>query len=106
MYRRGNGARTSVSVRSFKNKASKGLAFPHPQSCEDKYRKKDKPSRRGVLWNVFERTINITDDRNGKDDVNPAKNRTFGTIVHNWLTVDRTRSPRRHYERTERPSPG
>ena len=28
------------------------------------------------------RTINITEYRNAKDDVNPAKNRTFGGILH------------------------
>jgi len=31
------------------------------------------------------RTINITEYRNAKDDVNPAKNRTFGGIIHDWF---------------------
>jgi hypothetical protein len=33
-----------------------------------KYRKEDKPNSGGVLWNVFKRTINITEYRNAKDD--------------------------------------
>ena len=69
-------------ARSLRNKSSKDMAFPHPQSRKDHYRKKDKPSCGGVVWNLFKRTINITDYRNAKDDVNPAKKRTFGGIFH------------------------
>src|SRR5947208_5824878 len=68
--------------RSFRNKTSKDVAFPHPQSRKDHYRKEDKPSCGGVVWKFFKRTINITEYRNAKDDVNPAKNRTFGILVH------------------------
>jgi hypothetical protein len=39
----------------------------------------------GVVWKFFKRTINITDYRNSKDEVNPAKNRTFGGIIHDWF---------------------
>jgi hypothetical protein len=58
------------------------MAFPHPKSRKDNYRKEDIPNSGGVIWNFFKRTINITDYRNAKDDVNPAKNRTFGGIIH------------------------
>src|SRR6202171_3453979 len=62
------------------------MAFPHPKSRQDKYRNEDKPSSGGVVWNLFKRTINITEYRNGKDDVNPAKNRTFGGFFHFYLS--------------------
>src|SRR5947208_13126479 len=68
--------------RSLRNKSSKDVAFPHPQSRKDHYRKEDKPSYGGVVWKFFKRTINIAEYRNAKDDVNPAKNRTFGILVH------------------------
>ena len=45
------------------------MAFPHPKSRKDNYRKEDKPNNRGVLWNFFKRTTNITEYRNAKDDV-------------------------------------
>ena len=68
--------------RSFRKESPNSIAFPHPQSRKHKYGKEDKPSRGGVLGNVLEWTINITGDRNGKDDVNPAKNNTFGALLH------------------------
>src|SRR5215472_8999461 len=58
------------------------MAFPHPKSRKDKDRNEDKPSSGGVVWNLVERTVNVTDYRNGQDDVNPANNRTFGGIKH------------------------
>ena len=51
------------------------MAFPHPQSRKDHSRKEDKPSCRGIVRKFFKRTIDIAEYRNGKDDVNPAKNR-------------------------------
>ncbi len=59
--------------RSFRNKSSKDVAFPHPQSREDHYWKEEKPSCGGVVWEFFKRTIEVTEYRNGKDEVNPAK---------------------------------
>lgn len=56
------------------------MAFPHPKPREDHDRNEEKPSRVGVLWNFVKRTVNISDDRNAKDNVNPAKNRTLGGI--------------------------
>ena len=84
--------------RSLRNQSAKDMAFPHPQSRKDHCRKEDKPSCRGIVWKFFKRTINITEYRNGKDDVNPAKNRTLGGIIHGrlrehvWCIV--LRSPR------------
>jgi hypothetical protein len=68
--------------RSCRNKSSKDVALPHPQSRKDHYGEEDKPSCRGIVWKFFKRTINIAEYRNAKDDVNPAKNRTFGALVH------------------------
>jgi hypothetical protein len=33
---------------------------------------------------LIKRAINVTDDRNAKDDVNRAKNPTLGGIFHDW----------------------
>jgi hypothetical protein len=61
------------------------MAFPHPQSRKDHYRKEDKPGCGGIVGEFFKRTINITEYRNTQDDVNPAKNPAFGTLVHDWF---------------------
>jgi len=58
------------------------MAFPHPQSRKDHYREEDKPSWRRVVRKFFKRTINITEYRNAKDDVNAAENRTLGGFLH------------------------
>ena len=58
------------------------MAFPHPQSRKDHYRKSDIPNNSSVVWKLFKGTINVTDYRNAKDDVNPAKERTFDGISH------------------------
>src|SRR5882724_9554769 len=74
------------------------MAFPHPQPRKDHYRKEDKASCGGIAWKFFKRTINITEYRNAKDEVNPAKNRTLGGSLHGrlrergWCNV--LRSPR------------
>ncbi len=60
------------------------MAFPHPKSRKDNYRNEDKPKNGGVLLNLLSRTINVTEYRKAKDDVNPAKNRTFDALVHVW----------------------
>src|ERR1700704_3266812 len=70
------------------------MAFPHPKSRKDKYRKEDKPNSGGAIWNFFKRTINITEYRNAKDDVNPAKNRTFGGIFHDYVVLHLSATPR------------
>jgi hypothetical protein len=62
-----------VLGRSFRNKSSKDIAFPHPKSRKDNYNKEDKPNHGGVVWKFFKRAINITDYRNAKDDVNQRK---------------------------------
>src|SRR5882724_6722681 len=75
--------------RSLGNKSSKDVAFPHPQSRKDHYRKEDKPSCGGIVRKLFKRTIDITEYRNAEDEVNPAKNRTLGALVHDWCNPPR-----------------
>jgi hypothetical protein len=74
--------RSILLGRSFRNKSSKDMAFPHPESRKHHYRKEDIPSWGSIVWKLFKRTINVTEYRNGKDDVNPAKNRTLGGSIH------------------------
>jgi hypothetical protein len=66
----------------FRNKSSNQVPFPHPKPGKDNYGNGDIPNQGGVIWNLFERTINITDYRDGKNDVNPAKNRAFRDVIH------------------------
>src|SRR3954447_26552857 len=73
--------RTCGPRRSFPNKSSKDMAFPHPQSGKDHNRNKDIPSEGRVVRKFFKRTINITEYRNAEDEVNPAENRTFYASV-------------------------
>ena len=61
------------------------MAFPHPESGKGNNRKGDIPNNGGVIWKFLERAINIPDYRNGKDDVNPAENRTFGGVTHHLI---------------------
>jgi hypothetical protein len=58
------------------------MAFPHPKSRKDHYRNEDKPNSGSVVWNFFKRTINVTEYRNAQDKVDPAKNGTFGALIH------------------------
>src|SRR5689334_11980988 len=50
------------------NKSPKDMAFPHPKPRKDHYGNEEIPSRPGVVWNLFKRTINIADYRNAEDD--------------------------------------
>ena len=49
---------------------------------KDNDREGDIPDNGGVIRKLLERTINITEYRNAEDHVNPAKDRTFGSITH------------------------
>src|SRR5712692_7833196 len=74
--------RTFASRRSFRNKSSKDMAFPHPKSRNGKYGNEHKSSSGGVVRNFFKRTINIAEYRYAEDDVNRAKNPTFCALAH------------------------
>src|ERR1043166_6480792 len=51
----------------------------HPQSRKHHDRNEDIPNTVSVLLNFRSRTINVTEDRNGNDNVNPAQNRTLSS---------------------------
>src|SRR5579864_2267505 len=69
------------------------MAFPHPQARKDRDRNEHKPSRGGVVWNFVKRTVDIAEYRNAEDEVNPAKNRTFGDIFHLEFVLLRSAIP-------------
>jgi hypothetical protein len=71
--------------RSSRNQSSNHMAFPHPQSRKNHHRNEDKPGRGCIVWKSFKRTVDITEYRNAKDDVNPANDRTLGGISHDWI---------------------
>ena len=58
------------------------MAFPHPQSGNDHDGNENKPGLEGVVWNFVEGAIDISKDRNAEDEVNPAKNRSYGALAH------------------------
>ncbi len=78
-----------LSGRSFRDKSPEDMALPHPQSRKDKYRNEDKPDSGSKVWNFFKRTINISEYRNAKDDVNPTDDRPFRCITHRLIPCRR-----------------
>src|SRR5208282_5458048 len=68
--------------RSPRKKPANNVAFPHPQPRKEQDRKNDIANREGVVWSIRRRIINVTEYRNAKDNVNPAKNRTFSRFFH------------------------
>src|SRR5215469_11476661 len=73
--------------RSLRNKPSKHMALPHPQSGKEQYRKKEIPNTACVVLRIRRRIINVTDHRNATDDVNPAENRTLGGFFHDLSSI-------------------
>ncbi len=64
------------------------MAFPHPESREDKDRKEDKSNGGGILRNFFKRAVNVAENRNAEDDMNPANDRTYDALVHDFVIYD------------------
>src|SRR5262249_48861012 len=58
------------------------MTFPHPKPRKEQHRKKDIPNTVCVVVSIQRRIINVAEYRNATDDVNPAKNRTFGCFRH------------------------
>jgi hypothetical protein len=58
------------------------MALPHPKTGKGNHRDRDIANNGSVVWKFLKGTIDITDYRNGKDEVNPAKNRTHDASVH------------------------
>ena len=55
-----------------RNQPSQQMAFPHPKTRQQHDGEEDEPGWRRVIRQHFERAIDIADDGNGADDVNPA----------------------------------
>lgn len=71
-----------------RKKASDDMTFPHPESRKDDYGEIDEPEVGKVLHGLRRRPINVTNERQGKDNVNPAKNRTLGGVLHGaWFAL-------------------
>src|SRR3954462_13235588 len=68
--------------RSSRNNSTNEVSFPHPQSGKYHQRKKDISSRTGVARKLFERTVDIAEYRNAKNEVNASENHT---LVHKIL---------------------
>ena len=79
--------RTCTARRPFRNQPSNHMAFPHPQSRKDHDRNEDKSSPEGIVRKSLKRTIDIAEYRNSRDNVNPAKNRTCGSLTHNSSSI-------------------
>jgi hypothetical protein len=78
----------SRAGRFFRDPPSNGITFPHPKARKDQDRNDEKLKNGGVRLSFRRRTINVTKDRKAKEDVNPAKNRTLGALVHEELMDD------------------
>src|SRR5262245_8081739 len=64
------------------------MALPHPQARQDNRGNGDKSDHGGIFGKLFKRTVSITDDRNAKEEVNPAKNRTLDALGHDDCAPD------------------
>ena len=63
------------------------MAFPHPKSGKRDCWNRHIPNNGSVIWKFLKGTINITDDRNREDEVNPAKYGTHGGFSHHWFVI-------------------
>src|SRR5262249_52922748 len=70
---------------NLRQKSSNGMAFTLPQPRNGNYRKGDISNNGGVIWEFPKRAIDIADYRYAKDKVNPATNRTFGSLTHRLI---------------------
>jgi hypothetical protein len=67
--------------------SAKDVTFPHPQSRKDKGGNGNIPDHGGVIGNLVKRAIDVADDRNTKDEVNPTEDRAFGGFIHDLLVI-------------------
>jgi hypothetical protein len=63
------------------------MTFLYQESRNGNYGKGDIWNDMGVVGELFERTVDITDDRNSEDDMNPAQNRALGGVSHEWFRL-------------------
>src|SRR5215467_14907416 len=72
------------TCRFFRKKTPHDVAFPHPESRNDHYRYENIPSGCGVLWNLVKGAVDIAENRNAEDEVNPAENCTREASIHRF----------------------
>src|SRR4029453_9840618 len=58
------------------------MTFPHPEPRQEHDGEEDESRRGCIVRKDLERTIDVTDDWNGTDDVNPADDQACGGVVH------------------------
>ena len=69
-------------LRSLRNQSPNYVAFPHPQSRKDHGRNEDVSRLEGVVREFVERAVDIAEDWNAKEEVNPAENCAGQASVH------------------------
>jgi hypothetical protein len=71
--------------RSFRNKSVEGHGLSTSKIPKGQLQEGRQTEQRGRTLEFIKRTINITEYRNAKDDVNQAKNQTFGGITDHLI---------------------
>ena len=70
------------------------MALPHPESRKDKDGQKDKPNGGGIVWEFFERAVDVAENRNAEDEVSPARERTLGGRFHDRFVIPLSAKPK------------
>ncbi len=58
------------------------MGGPHPKSGQSDGRNSNEAHNGGIVRKLIKRTIDIANDRNAEDEVNPARNRAFSGLSH------------------------
>jgi hypothetical protein len=58
------------------------MTLPHPQARKDHCGKKDIPGGERVLGNLVKRAVDVANDWNGQNEVNPAKDYALDAWLH------------------------
>lgn len=67
------------------DESSKEMTLPHPQARKDHYGKKDIPGGERVLGNLVKRAVDVANDWNGQNEVNPANDYALDAWLHDPL---------------------
>src|SRR5579862_8205616 len=75
-------SRTGSSSDFPQEKPPDKMAFPHPQSRQQHDGKKHKARDRSIVRKDMKRAVNIAEDRNGEDDMDPEHDHSLGCVLH------------------------
>src|ERR1043166_926443 len=76
----------AISAKPYRNSnQSEDDAGIHAISGKHQHRNEDVASAAGILLHFRSRFVNVTENRNREDKVNPAKNGTFGHAIHDGV---------------------